>query len=122
MVAECSNPSCSASFRSLKQGRLFRLESDPPLRLAKGDRVEYFWLCQVCSSTMTLRLQEDGTVVTVLFPDPTRGLPDGVTLTSTDRANGLWLRSVSSLLPDHFGSLFETRLKSRQNAAAAGRR
>jgi len=121
MVAKCSNPSCSASFRYLKEGRLFRLETDPTLRSSQPNRVEYFWLCHCCSSTMTLRLREDGTVVTVLLSDPIRGVPDGVILASADRGKGLWLRSVSSLLPDRFRSLLENQLKARHTAAAAGR-
>ncbi len=56
-----NNPSCSVSF--LEDGRLFRLESDPAFR-SKSNRVEYFWLCHHCSSTMALHLREDGTLVT----------------------------------------------------------
>ena len=46
---------------------------------------------------MTLRLKEDGIVVTVLLPEPIRGVPDGVALSWADRKKGLLLRSVSSL-------------------------
>jgi len=45
---------------------------------------------------MTLRLSEDGTVVTVLIPEPFRGVPEGGALTSAGRKKGLLLRSVSS--------------------------
>ncbi len=110
MVSKCSNPSCSASFRHLKEGRLFRLENDPALR-SKSNRVEYFWLCHRCSSTLTLRLREDGTVVTVLLPEAIRGVPEGVALTSTDRKQGLLLRTVSSTLPKQLGGRIRTRLK-----------
>jgi hypothetical protein len=116
MVAKCSNPSCSASFRSLKEGRLFRLESDPAFRSSKS-KVEYFWLCHRCASTMTLRLTEDGTVVTVLLPEAIRGVPDGVALTSTDRKKGLLLRTVSSTLPAHLGGSVRTGLKDGYRAA-----
>jgi hypothetical protein len=111
MLTECSNPSCVAPFRYLKDGRLFRLESDPTLWSSKSNRVEYFWLCHRCSSEMTLRLKEDGTVVTVLLPEPIRGVPDGVALSWADRKTGLLLRSVSSLLPEHVGGRIRTRLK-----------
>jgi hypothetical protein len=47
--------------------------------------VEYFWLCHRCSTTMMLRLREDGRVVTDLRPEPIPSVPDGVALTSTDR-------------------------------------
>jgi hypothetical protein len=96
MLVKCTNSSCSASFRYLRDGRLFRLESDPTLWSSKSNRVEYFWLCHRCSSEMTLRLIEDGTVVTVLLPEPIRRVPDGVALSWADRKNGLLLRSLTS--------------------------
>lgn len=94
MVAKCSNPSCSASFRFLSDGRLFRLESDPAIRSSDSHQVEYFWLCHCCSS-MTLRLKEDGTMVTVLLSETIRGVPDDVTFAVIDRQKGFLLRSVS---------------------------
>jgi len=115
MVAKCSNPSCSASFRHLKDGRLFRLESDPALR-SKSNRADCFWLCHRCSSAMTLRLREDGTVVTVLLPEAIRGVPDGVALNSADRKKGLLLRAVSSTLPEHPGGRIKTWLKEARHA------
>jgi hypothetical protein len=121
VVAKCSNPSCSAPFRYLKDGKLFRLESNPTLPPSKSDRVEYFWLCHCCSSTMTLRLRQDGTVITVLVPEAVRGVADVIALTPADRGNALWLRTVTSLLPAHFRSLFGTQLKGRHNAAPVGR-
>ena len=78
MLAKCSNPLCSAKFLHLKEGRLFRLESDPALHSSESDRLEYFWLCPRCSPTMALRLSEDGTVVTVLLPERIRGVPGDV--------------------------------------------
>ncbi len=117
MVAKCSNPSCSAPFHYLKEGRLFRLESDAATRSSKFIRVEYFWLCDRCSSAMTLRLGEDGTVVTVLLPQPIRGARDGVVVTSIDRGNGLLLRSVRPLLPEHIGALVGTLSKGGHHAA-----
>lgn len=121
MVGKCSNPSCSAPFRYLKDGILFRLESNPTLPLSKSERVEYFWLCNQCSTTMTLGLREDDTVVAVMRSQPTLGAPEGVVLTSADRDRALWLRNVTSLLPMHFGSLFGKQAKGRHNAASAGR-
>jgi hypothetical protein len=54
MLAKCTNRSCSASFRRLKDGRLFRLETDPTLWSSQSNRGEYFWLCDRCSPSMTL--------------------------------------------------------------------
>ena len=111
MLVKCTNPSCSASFRYLRDGRLFRLERDPALWSSKSNQVEYFWLCHRCSSDMTLRLREDGTVATVLLPEPIRGVPDGVALSWADRKNGLLLRGVSSASPEHVSGRTRTRLK-----------
>lgn len=71
MLAKCSNPSCSVAFRHLQEGRLFRLESDPVIRTGKTARMEHFWLCDRCSSTMILSLGEDETVLTVPVREPT---------------------------------------------------
>jgi hypothetical protein len=101
MLVKCMNPSCSSSLRYLRDGRLFRLESEPTLWSSKSNRVEYFWLCKRCSSEMTLRLIEDGTVITVLLPEPIRSVPDGVALSWADRKPGLLLRSVSSASLEH---------------------
>jgi len=78
MLAKCANPSCSASFHYLQEGRLFRLEDDPELTASVASvnsyasnpsRVEYFWLCCRCSELMALHLGQDGTVVPVSLPD-----------------------------------------------------
>lgn len=66
---------------------------------------------------MTLRLREDGTVMTVLLPKPTRGVPDAVVVTSADRKKGLLLRSVSFSLPEHLGDPARTGPKGGEHAA-----
>src|ERR1043165_7025326 len=55
MVTKCANPACSALFRYLHGGRLYRLEVE--------GRDEYFWLCSDCASTMVLKVVK-GDVVT----------------------------------------------------------
>ena len=52
---------------------------------------------------MTLRLIEDGTVVTVLLPEPIRNVPDGVALHWADRKHGLLLHGVSSASAEDVG-------------------
>jgi hypothetical protein len=111
MLAKCSNPLCSAKFLHLKEGRLFRLESDPALHSSESDRLEYFWLCPHCSPMMALRLSEDGTVVTVLLPERIRGVPGDVAFTSQHRGKGLLLRSVSSPPTERLGGHVTARLK-----------
>jgi len=68
MLSKCANPSCTSSFRYLHQGRLFRFEielqenvrediPDKPRRY-----LEYFWLCDECSASMTLCYDHDSGV------------------------------------------------------------
>jgi hypothetical protein len=100
MVAKCSNPSCSASFRYLKEGRLFRLENDQNLRLSSAAMAEYFWLCRCCSSTMTLHLSENGSVMPVVLPEPVHNTGDFI---SANRQKGLLLSEVSFWTERHRG-------------------
>jgi hypothetical protein len=65
MLSKCANPQCSASFRYLHEGKLFRMAvasnsaehsnfgADPGIK--KGtSRIEFFWLCEECAPEMTL--------------------------------------------------------------------
>lgn len=117
MLANCSNPSCSAPFRHLQDGRLFRVESDPASRAIKSYRGENFWLCDRCSSTMSLRLGEEGAVEAFPLPEPFRGIPADVAFSLVDRKSGLFLHSVDSHLPAHIGDRRRTRLREGDHAA-----
>ena len=96
MLAKCSNPSCSAQFRHLHEGRLFRLESDRTVGEIDVARVEYFWLCDRCAPAMTLHLVEDGGRPTVLAERIRHDL--GATPRTVERRSGLLLRSVGPAL------------------------
>lgn len=96
MLAKCTNPSCSASFRHLAEGRLFQLETDPTLESSKTKATEYFWLCDHCSAGMTLRVTEDGKVMATGLREALRNGPQ-VAFVSVNHENGLLLRSVSFL-------------------------
>lgn len=62
MLSKCANPSCSASFFYLHEGKLFRCETSVGDDLSTYDtgmkkssrRVEFFWLCANCAPKMTL--------------------------------------------------------------------
>ncbi len=92
MVAKCSNPSCPVRFRHLKEGKLFRLETDPLLKPTTVKVKEYFWLCRDCTSTMTLHLGEDGAVRPALLPNK---VPQAGEFISANREKGLLLREVT---------------------------
>jgi hypothetical protein len=117
MLAKCSNLFCCARFRFLQGGKLFLLESDPAVGTAKPSHVTYFCLCPRCSSMMTLRLREDGTVGAALLPEAFGSDPDDVVFGLVDRKNGLMLRGSTFPLPEHFGNRVRTRLKGADHAA-----
>jgi hypothetical protein len=59
MLAKCANPACSAPFRYLHEGKLFRLDlgAGPPSSDGRIPRqLQYFWLCERCARTMTLEM------------------------------------------------------------------
>ena len=70
MLSKCLNPDCLATFRYLKEGRLYRVpmppnrprpeNSTPPSR--QQQHVEHFWLCQECSHRFALIVDEHGEV------------------------------------------------------------
>ncbi|MGI9103478.1 MAG: hypothetical protein ACR2IF_13655 [Terriglobales bacterium] len=72
MLSKCANPDCSAHFHYLREGKLFQIDSAPGSRLASEGkaphRIEYFWLCGDCASTMTLAYQPGRGVTAVPLP------------------------------------------------------
>ena len=58
MLSKCANPECSAMFRYLRQGKLFRLTPTPAVQTAAAalgyQLTERFWLCDLCSQQMTM--------------------------------------------------------------------
>lgn len=69
MLSKCANPACAAPFTYLRDGRLYQIDIAPgpqPVTAAKPPhRVEYFWLCGQCASSMTLAFQRGKGVVMV---------------------------------------------------------
>jgi hypothetical protein len=76
MLHKCANPSCSAPFRSLREGKLFLAETFPPESSMplpgpppKIRRREHFWLCDPCSAQFTLRFDPQRGMLTVPIAD-----------------------------------------------------
>jgi hypothetical protein len=72
MLQKCANPSCTAPFRSLREGKLFLAETLPqdprhPFHGAhrKMRRREHFWLCAACSAHFTLCFDAEQGLLTV---------------------------------------------------------
>jgi hypothetical protein len=59
MVNKCANPKCAKPLHYLREGRIFVFEAESdsgnPIH-----RMEHFWLCGVCSQTMSLEKTRQG--------------------------------------------------------------
>ena len=102
MLNTCANPNCREAFRYLRDGRLFRLQTEAKGSSSEISHPEYFWLCARCSEVMSLRLAEDRRVIVVEVsesPSAKAAEPDFIPL---DRRGGLLLgclRIVRSPIP-----------------------
>ena len=70
MLTKCANPACDASFRYLRDGRVFKIErpasGTPNIADKKQPHlVEHFWLCERCAAQMTLGVDFYGNVITL---------------------------------------------------------
>lgn len=60
MLSKCANPACSAPFLYLHEGKLFRFDLGERMPIPpghSGGAVQYFWLCEDCAGSMTLKVQ-----------------------------------------------------------------
>jgi hypothetical protein len=75
MLSKCLNPRCAEKFRYLGQGQLYRIDYLEVRRRhafldgeawdassSRREGIEYFWLCEHCSATLTIASGEDGEV------------------------------------------------------------
>jgi hypothetical protein len=74
MLSKCANPTCTTTLHYLREGKVFKVESDADLLLVNGQskkaprRIEHFWLCGPCSETLTLVTHEGRGVQVVRKP------------------------------------------------------
>ena len=69
MLAKCANPYCSTPLVYLREGKIFMIEASLTLVGPKPqNRVEHFWLCGPCSSSMTLTFDQKQGVQVVSKP------------------------------------------------------
>ncbi|MBV8207674.1 MAG: hypothetical protein JO041_12840 [Acidobacteria bacterium] len=71
MVSKCANPGCSATFRYLHDGKVFRVEFDTR---GNARKPEYFWLCGDCASLMTIATDAQGITLVSLPKSPSRAM------------------------------------------------
>ncbi|MBZ5649855.1 MAG: hypothetical protein LAO18_05150 [Acidobacteriia bacterium] len=93
MLHKCANPACPIPFRSLSVGKLSLLETDNFETMTSGTRgrrgrslrrMERYWLCDGCSSVLTLAFERGKGMVTVPLPARHRSVPS-VHLTEMQR-------------------------------------
>jgi len=76
MLYKCANPACVKPFRRLDEGKLFQVEteyfpaSERQALPAKRGRmlrhhIERYWLCDSCSSTLTLTFEQGRGISTI---------------------------------------------------------
>jgi hypothetical protein len=95
VLHKCANPDCSSVFRRLSQGKLFLVETDSTAMLCgtasvsrrerPARRFERYWLCDCCSSFLTLTFEHGRGMVTVPLPAGNTHVP-GAHLTSIQTA------------------------------------
>ena len=75
MLAKCANPICGAHFRYLRQGRIYNVPVYGPddNSCTWPRRMEHFWLCSNCCTTMTLLWRNGEASVQARFPLLTEG-------------------------------------------------
>src|SRR5208282_1286385 len=78
----CANPGCPSLFRSLSLGKLFLVDCDssvagsgtvPAIRRKRSERlsghqIERYWLCDSCSTLLTLTFERGRGMITVPLP------------------------------------------------------
>jgi len=64
MITKCANHSCGQPFKYFRGGKLFVVtapsKDSTTIPGGHSRRLEHYWLCQNCASTMTLLLGMDG--------------------------------------------------------------
>jgi len=96
LLHKCANPDCPSIFRRLSQGKLFVVETDNSIAtsgIASANRgarslrrVERYWLCDCCSSLLTVSVVRGRGVITVPIHPGNTHVP------------ALHLRSISSAM------------------------
>ena len=79
MLDKCANSICLTPFRRLSHGKLFRVERKafvagftgltPSRRSRPRRHVEHYWLCDQCSSVLTLIFEKEHGMLTVPLPE-----------------------------------------------------
>lgn len=82
MLAKCANPTCSARFLSLKQGRLFLIEATPSKDWFAAESahdeprpLQHYWLCGSCCKEFTVTRVDREIRVVAMDSEQAEGRP-----------------------------------------------
>jgi hypothetical protein len=85
MLYKCANPACAKPFRRLDEGKLFQVETEyfpasesrQALPSKRGrmlrHHIERYWLCDSCSSSLTLTFEQGRGISTIPLPGQVTG-------------------------------------------------
>ncbi len=82
MLSKCANPECSRQFLYLHQGKLFQLAPTPEVDSSEATfdvLHERFWLCDLCSKSMSLVWDRNQARIVKLPAAPDSSLPSNNT-------------------------------------------
>ena len=79
MLQKCANNACSNPFRRLTDGKLFQVETEyyapPEMQRTRSQksvrphhRIEHYWLCNECSSFLTIGFDKGQGMITIPLP------------------------------------------------------
>jgi hypothetical protein len=79
VLSKCLNPACSAKFRYLHEGRIFKLEiaSVVPKKGSPRGRIEHFWLCPRCAQELGVVLDNGSVTIRPLPQSKRERMPEG---------------------------------------------
>jgi len=71
MLSKCANPDCNTTLHYLREGKVFKIESEAEVTSSSVKpirQVEHFWLCGNCSASLTLTYAKDVGVQVIRKP------------------------------------------------------
>lgn len=76
MLFKCAHPTCIAQFRYLHEGRVFKVRMPSFTRHTTTHRIEHFWLCERCSHSLTIVVENGRVTTRPIYLELTAGRPE----------------------------------------------
>ena len=75
MLSKCANPFCSNEFHYFGEGKVFEIRRERLSSASHGShgkkrkRIEHYWLCSHCSTTLTIAMDSAHNILVISRPD-----------------------------------------------------